>query len=221
MASRVATLGLGAYCESLYRFRYNIYVEELGLSPPEADHSQRLLYDELDQFSVSYVLLDAEKIVGGLRRTCIADVPNPSSLAKKFLLDSALHSFESRSIMATSRFMIHPAYRGSIGMLRLMETAYVEARKAGIRLNYGDCSEEMRSFYEHMGYRVYGPKFFDSSYGEKYLLIMLLGDVDWFRHVRSPIRRTAALYGNDTEARLWFDQNVDSTSNPGNNRPKA
>lgn len=39
---------------ALFRFRYRIYVEEHGLCPREADHTAKVLYDELDDYSVSY-----------------------------------------------------------------------------------------------------------------------------------------------------------------------
>src|SRR4051794_9246877 len=34
--------------EQVYRLRYNVYVEEMGLNPAEADHSRRFITDSLD-----------------------------------------------------------------------------------------------------------------------------------------------------------------------------
>jgi len=35
--------------EAIYRFRYQIYVDEMGKRLSYADHEQRMLYDPLDQ----------------------------------------------------------------------------------------------------------------------------------------------------------------------------
>ena len=44
--------------EAIYRFRYRIYVKELGLAPPEADHERKRLSDALDDCSLAYGLVD-------------------------------------------------------------------------------------------------------------------------------------------------------------------
>ena len=41
-------------CEAIYRLRYEIYVEELGKKPPGADHSRRMLREELDTDGVLF-----------------------------------------------------------------------------------------------------------------------------------------------------------------------
>jgi hypothetical protein len=86
-----------------------------------------------------------------------------------------------------------------------MEAAYKDAKRLGVRLNYGDCSPNLIPFYEHLGYRAYGPWFEDPEYGVKSPLLMLVGDRDRFRQVGSPLRRVADRYPDDAEARDWFE----------------
>ena len=53
--------------EKIFEFRYRVYLDELHLSPPTADHARKRLWDPLDDVSVSHALLDDGEVVGSLR----------------------------------------------------------------------------------------------------------------------------------------------------------
>jgi GNAT superfamily N-acetyltransferase len=191
--------------EDLFRFRYRIYVEEFGFSPLEADHEEQMLRDKLDDYAISYVLRSQGRIVGSLRTLFLADLPDPCPLIKKFQLTPAIETFGLSAICTTSRFMVAPELRHSRAIWKLMETAYQDAYQRGIRLNYGDCSPHLLPFYEHLGYRRYCSGYQDPSYGYKFPLLMLMGDLQRLETVRSPLRRLARLYADDWQIRQWFD----------------
>jgi CRP-like cAMP-binding protein/GNAT superfamily N-acetyltransferase len=189
---------------AVYAFRYHIYVEEMGLQPPGADHQRRELADEYDPHGVSYALIEDGVIVGSVRCLFIDQLPDPSALIAKFHMEPALAAFGASAITTTSRFMLHPRLRHGTAILRLIQAAYDDARRRGIRLNYGDCSPHMVEFYEHMGYRRYTRAYNDTSFGFKLPILMLTGDQMLFAHVHSPLSRLAAPYRDDVEAREWF-----------------
>lgn len=193
--------------EKIFAFRYHVYVEELGLSPPAADHARKRLWDPLDEVSVSHALLDGEEIVGSLRVTFLDDVPDPAPLIEKFALEPAIAALGRSAICTTSRFILHPQLRHGMAIFRLMEAAYEDALTRGnFRLNYGDCSPHLLPFYEHMGYRCYTRAYNDTAYGFKILILMLGRDQQRFERVRSPLSRVAARYSDDPEARAWFER---------------
>jgi CRP-like cAMP-binding protein/predicted GNAT family N-acyltransferase len=192
--------------EKLYQFRYRVYVDELGLSPPEADHARRRLCDALDGPAISLVLLQDGEVVGSLRVLYLADVPDPSPLVDKFRLEPALAEFGPGALGTTSRFIVDPKFRGGTAIFRLMEAAFVEAQTRGMRLNYGDCSPHLLPFYEHMGYRRYTRAYNDAGYGFKVPILMLIGDRARFERVRSPLARVARRYPDDATARAWFER---------------
>ena len=43
--------------EEIFGLRYEIYVEEMGKSPPEADHRHRMIRDSLDPVARLYLSL--------------------------------------------------------------------------------------------------------------------------------------------------------------------
>jgi CRP-like cAMP-binding protein len=198
----VAPARTDAERERVFRFRYRIYVEELGLSPPEADHAGRRLRDRLDDDGVSFALADGEDVVGSLRVLRLSDVSDPAPLVAKFGLEPAIEAFGPEAIATTSRFMLDPRLRHGTAVFRLMQAAYEAFPEA--RLNYGDCSPHLVPFYEHLGYRRYTRAYDDTAYGFKVPILMLLRDRERFERVRSPLARLARERPDDAAARAWF-----------------
>jgi CRP-like cAMP-binding protein len=190
----------------IFEFRYRVYVEELGIDTPEADHDRRWLRDPQDDYSVSWALLRDAEVVGMIRSTLLSEVPDPAPLIEKFGLEPALKEFSPSEIGATSRFMLDPRLRGGLALLRLMRTPYELGMARGVRLNYGDCSPQLVPFYEHLGFRRCGRSFNDAAYGFKVPILMLTGDRVQFEQVRSPVARWAKQYPHDAAARSWFER---------------
>jgi hypothetical protein len=189
---------------AIFRFRYRVYAEELGLSPPEADHEARVLIDSLDSAAVSYALLDDGEVVGSLRLIYLDDLADPAPLIEKFSMQPALAAFGSSAICTTSRFMLDPQRRHGKAILQLMERVYVDAAERGVRLNYGDCSPHLLPFYEHLGYRRYACPYNDTSYGLKVPILMLGRDREGLQRLRSPLAAVSRRYADDSAAREWF-----------------
>lgn len=192
--------------EKIFEFRYRVYLDELHLSPPTADHARKRLWDPLDDVSVSHALLDDGEVVGSLRVTFLEDVPDPAPLIEKYSLQPAITGLGRSAICTTSRFILHPRIRHGTAILRLMEAAYEHgASRESVRLNYGDCSPHLVPFYEHLGYRRYTRAYNDTAYGFKILIVMLVRDRQRLERVRSPLLRVASRYADDLEARAWFE----------------
>lgn len=190
----------------VFAFRYRIYVEEMGLESPEADHARRWLRDPLDDCSTSWALVRDGEVAGALRATRLPDVPDPAPLVAKFAMEPALAAFGPAAVCTTSRFMLDPKIRHGTAILRLMAAAYRAAQAQGVRFNYGDCSPHLLPLYEHLGFRRYTRAVNDTAYGFKVPILMLLGDRAHFARVRTPLARVAADYPDDAEARTWFER---------------
>jgi N-acyl-L-homoserine lactone synthetase len=191
--------------EAIYRFRYRVYVDELGLSPPQADHERRRLADAHDQVGLSYGLMEeGGNVVGSLRCIFMADVQDLAPFVAKFAMEPAIRAFGVAAVATTSRFMLDPKLRQGMSILHLMRLAYEDARARGVRLNYGDCSPHMLPFYEGMGYRRYVAPYNDTAYGFKLPILMLVGDRRHFAAVRCPLARLAEAHSDDAQARDWF-----------------
>lgn len=203
MAIQVVRVEDPRLLQRLYAFRYRIYVEQEGMTR-EADHGRRLLEDDYDRHSAHYaVVLDGD-VVASLRATYLADTPDPRDLIEKFGLAPVLERFRLDEIGTTSRFIIDRTLRNGRLIYRLLQLAYADGRNRGVRLNYGDCSPYLLTFYERLGYRRYCDGYNDSAFGYKTQILMVMGDREFFNAVCSPLARLAAEWPDDPEARAWF-----------------
>jgi hypothetical protein len=192
--------------ESVYRFRYRVYVQEMGLSPPGADPVSRTLRDSLDDVATSFYLRDGDDVVGSLRILFLDEVPDPSPLVEKFQLEPVIEAFGKSAICTTSRFMLDPRLRHGTAVFRLMEAVYDGFPERDVRFNYGDCSPHMVPLYEHLGYRRYTRAYDDTAYGFKVPIVMIVRDHARFERVRSPLGRLVKKKPDDAEARAWFER---------------
>ena len=190
--------------QAIYSFRYRIYIDEFQLTVPEADHRQKLLKDDLDEFSSNYALVEDGRVVGSLRLLLFEKIANLNPLIHKYDCQDVLDTFGAKVICTTSRFMLDPNLRHGRIIFKLMAAAYDEACNQGARFNYGDCSPHLLPFYEHLGYRRYTQAYNDTSYGYKLPILMIIRDLERFQQVRSPLARLTKRYPDDAELRDWF-----------------
>ena len=189
---------------AVYRFRYRIYVEELDWEPPTADHVNRLLTDALDQTADCYLLEADGEPVGTLRILSLARLADSAAISEKYRLGPALERFRPEEIVLSGRFMLHPRLRHSRCIMTLLGRAYADARAAGARLAFADCSPHLLPLYEHLGYRCHADPFEDPGFGYKLPLIMILGDAEGLARAGSPLARLASEYPADTAAVRWY-----------------
>lgn len=185
--------------------RYRVYVEELQIPTPEADHESRWVRDRVEDNSVSFAAWKDGEAIGSLRLTCLSDLPDPQKQLARMHMHPAFGAFGLDAICTTSRFMLDPRIRNGRLIYPLMKAVYDHARNRGIRLNYGDCSPHHLPFYQHLGFRIYERGFDDPAYGYKLPLLMLMGDRQEFRRRRTPLARAARDYPDDHEALQWFN----------------
>lgn len=204
MALSIGRVETVAEREAIYAFRYRVYVEEAAMTS-EADHDRRMLYDAFDETAVSYAVHEDGAVVGSLRVILLEDVPEPAPLVAKFGLGPLLDAFGAGAVCTTSRFILDRRLRHGTVIFRLMRAAFRETRDRGVRFNFGDCSPHMLPLYEHLGFRRYTRGYNDTAYGYKIPIVMLMGDREQLRRVRSPLARLADEAPDDEGARAWFE----------------
>ena len=75
--------------ERIFRFRYQIYVTEMGKQPKDADHHAQTLRDELDNAETDLLYATSEgEIVGTLRRNTLDILQLPASWRDRYRLDA-------------------------------------------------------------------------------------------------------------------------------------
>ncbi len=140
--------------EELFRFRYDVYVEELGRYRRAADHTGRRLVEPEDDHSVLYGAREDRKVVGTSRLTFGADGFSARQI-DQYGLSPFLSEAPARLIAVGERLMVAPHLRGSPVASQLRDLALDDVEAAGVRLIFGNCEPHLLSLNLSAGGRTY------------------------------------------------------------------
>jgi hypothetical protein len=189
----------------LQRFRYQIYIEELGKQLPWADHNRRLLAGPEDATALHFCATLFGSIVGCVRLHVSPNIPS------RVTADLGLQSFFSEYSLPTgyiSQLMIKPGLRGKGGALKLLAHLYVFGRSTGGVLCFNHCDPRLVRYYERMGLHKFGRPFIDPNIGKQIPMVQILEDEDHYRQKGSFLYWYCHKLSNDPASikylRNWF-----------------
>lgn len=189
--------------ERIYRFRYSIYVEEMGKPMPGADHERRTLRDELDERSTHLMALRGDELIGTIRITWGAD-GLPERFVNWYGLDR-FGGFPKGEISFTGRLMVSEGLRSSAVSLALAREAYRLGRERGVGFDFIHTTPALIPFFERLGHRRYASEFLDPDLGPRTPMVLVLGDVGHLDSCRSPFGSLAReLNHHRPEHADWF-----------------
>lgn len=193
--------------ERLYRQRYDIFIEEQSKFGAIADHQRKLLVDALDPVAEHFAVFRHGEPVASLRIVYGADKV-PPALRRNLSLDRFGHLMPDQFAFC-GRLFVLPDYRRSVALFLLVQHCYRVSRDRGVRADFIFCNPHLVRMYEQLGYRRYRPHFEDSDHldlGFQIPLVLLLGDIDHLKTVRSPLYMSARKLPADRGLSDWFEQ---------------
>ncbi len=200
----------------IYRFRYQIYVEEMSKHLVAADHDNKLLYDELDEWAVLlYAKVGSEMIA--TYRINIGTIANfPQRVIEFLALDTfnnGIIEHGSHKFAYATKVMVTPAHRSSPALYLFMAKCYELCCYEQVQFLLGACNFHLLRLYEQLGFRRYYKNFLDPGYGLLVPLVMLIDDVQHLRKLHSPLFRIARKRQSlNIKAIEWFDTVFTSNS---------
>jgi Acetyltransferase (GNAT) domain len=136
--------------ETIYQFRYQIYVEEMDRRQFYADHSARRIEDPLDRGGYNFAAFQDDEVVGVVR----VNFPRVSSIAyyETFLDMHSADRFHPNATSMCTRLMVAPRLRRTSLAMRLAQVSYGFGLHNKIRYNFVDCDDHLISFFQRLGY---------------------------------------------------------------------
>lgn len=184
--------------EAVYRFRYQVYVEEMNRYRSIADHDRRLLYEDVDDQSRLYVVTDGDRVVGALRFSWGGDAPFVERHVAQYDLQPFLDCTPAEQLVVGERFMVAPEFRGTDLLFRMFQTYLRFANDHRIQLIFGDCEPHLLNLYQGLGFRTYTRKNVNSpETGYLIPLVMAPEDLGYMRRIRSPLLKVLQDFGGD------------------------
>lgn len=205
--------------ERIFRFRYDVYVIEMGKSPAEADHQKKIIRDELDEDAHLLYAEDEGQIVGTVRLNCRSKKKFPDVWEQRYDIEKFAPSFGDH-ISMTSRMMVAKDYRGSSVPAALVGAVYSAGREMGSKFDFCNCAPSLLEFYEQIGFRRFTDGFVDEDNGYHVPLVMVVRDTQYLRQVRSPLYRVARNFEQEPETGVWFQETFPSHAGIANSRTR-
>ena len=134
----------------VYRFWYEVYIEEMRRPIQSADHEQRLLVDDLEDHSIILAARSASGIIGTVRLNFPSAGPL-SYFGDLYKIDQ-YEGYENRTVIVT-RLMVAERFRKSSLGFRLSQESLLLALRAGVRDAYIDCNAHLIPHFRRLGFR--------------------------------------------------------------------
>ena len=199
--------------QEVYRFRYAVYVEEMGKSPPDANHERRVLMDRFDATASLYLLRDGEgALVGTLRINHLAALESAQEALRPIPLEPLLEQAPLKNLSYTSRLMLRADWRGGSSLALLCNRIFADSLEEGIHFDLCHAHPGLIELYEQLGYRRFCAGITLPGVGYRVPMLLALRDRAHLRRCRSPLMRNPALArvleseDNAEGDRLWLAQ---------------
>ncbi len=186
--------------EALYRLRYEIYVEEMGIFGAVADHERRRFIDPHDATArLMYATAD-DAVIGTLRLNFGADAPFSDEFVLTYGLDRFRPVVSDAQMVVLTRFMVRKDVRGTPLPFHMISEAARITMAEGAEIALCDCQPHLINLYSRLGFRSYDcPVYNDPEFGIMVPLAFIMGDLDYLQRIRSPLRAVMAQRPEDAE----------------------
>lgn len=171
---------------AVYRFRYEVYIEEMNRKVSSADHTNRLIKDSLDdETCVLVAAFRGNEIVA----TSAMNFSNqrPLTYCEDLYEYNQFEAIFPKKLAVSTKLMIRSELRKGTLFLKMMRFMYVILLERGVEANLLDCNDHLVEVFKHIGFRHYKPKAVHKDYGSVTPMVMLNTDIAHLRSIRSPL----------------------------------
>jgi Cyclic nucleotide-binding domain/Acetyltransferase (GNAT) domain len=165
--------------DAVFRFRYSVYVEELGRKLGNADHDARRVHDDEDDKPYTILLYTADddgKLTGTIRvrHWRPGDVPEKDWTAFSMGRFDGLTEFGTAEV---GRLMIKPDHRGQLGLVSIACALYqLAATELAVDVGFLNCATGLVRHYRLLGFRTYAGRLVPTPDGIEVPLVLFPGD---------------------------------------------
>jgi hypothetical protein len=205
---------------AIYRLRYSIYIEEMAYPIASADHTNKFLHDELDDWGILLYAKTESEMIGTLRLNIGHAKDFPSKLATSFCMDKFDRYLNAQQKLAYgSSGMIAPGFRGSQAHSLLTAKCYELYCSHHVQFGFCNCNFYLIPLHEHYGNLRLGKNFVDSNFGLETCFVLLVDDTFHLKTVNSPLFYLADKRKIiNTKVREWFNAEFTDAKNTINSQ---
>jgi hypothetical protein len=183
---------------AVYRFRYDVYVEEMGRYRSTADHENRLLTEPEDATARIFYAFEDGAVLGTGRFSWGGDAPLSARQIEQYGLQAFLDEVPLDAIAVGERGMVAKHMRGTDLFTRMGDEFRRFASEKRIQLTFGACEPHLLSLYLGNGHRTYSSRNINSpESGYLIPMVIVTEDVAYFRNIGAPQADSVHDFGDD------------------------
>jgi hypothetical protein len=174
--------------DAVFRFRYTVYVEELGRKLGNADHYARHVHDEEDDRPYTTLLYTTDGD-GALTGTIRVRRWRPGAVPEKDWQTFSMDLFPGLSAFGAAelgRLMIKPDRRGQMGLVSIACALFqLNATEFGVDVAFLNCATGLVRHYRLLGFRTYAGRLVPTPDGIEVPLVLFPSDRDYLEQTGS------------------------------------
>lgn len=197
---------------AVYRFRYDVYVEEMGRYRNTANHAERTLVEPEDEKArIFYAAPDGE-VVGTARFSWGGDGAFSARQLEQYRLEPFLAELPASAMVVGERGMVAPYLRGSDLFHRMGDLSRRFVSDNRVQLIFGACEPHLLSLYIGRGARTFSNRNINSpEAGYLIPIVTVVEDVDYLRRIGAPDADSVPDFGDDTRIPDCVDRLIDNS----------
>jgi predicted GNAT family N-acyltransferase len=188
---------------SIFRLRYEVYVEGQGKPLPNADKTLRLLRDEFDDVATNFYIGSENGEIVACGRSTIGTWPQ--SCEAPFSIPP-FREFCRKDFYYISKVMLNPRLHSRSAVPSIFIEMYRDGRRRNTPFGIANCNPRLVPIYKRFGWRQFGGEFHDPYAGPQVPIIIVAPDVGYLRRRKSPLIEAAEEFSNDTHFSGWFER---------------
>lgn len=179
--------------KAVFQLRYAVYVKEMQVYVSKADHESKQFTDERDQTDRLLYAKEEDELAAAISVVVGADAPMTDDVRGIYDLPRFSSVIPESKMGIAMRLVSKPQYRSSTVPFKIMAEAVRIMVDAGVEVLFCTCQPHLLNMYQRLGFRSYSQEVFnDPEFGIMIPLVLLMGDWDHLKKVRSPLYRTIA-----------------------------
>jgi hypothetical protein len=197
---------------AVYRFRYDVYVEEMGRYRGTADHEKRLLIEPEDETSRIFYAAEDGQVVGTSRFSWGGDAPFSPRQIEQYRLAPFLAELPLEAMVVGERGMVAPRLRGTDLFRDMGRATQRFVREWRIQLAFGACEPHLLSLYLGRGARTYSNRNINSpEAGYLIPIVWVTEDIEYLKRIGSSEAEFVTDFGEDARIPACVDRLITNT----------
>ena len=182
-----------AELKEVFKFRYQIYFEEMGRDQKHADVVNKMLRDNLDTWGHQLFVRSIEtgQIVAIARLNLSADGDLPEDELYKF---SEFTSHGASQVALVTKMMIDRDHRGSRIFRELCIEIYKKVLSYGCDYAFIATADHLVPLFRRIGFRQHQPRTTWADYGSSNPMVFDCRNLSYLKEIKSPLFDTGEHY---------------------------